>query len=535
MLAPASMAARHCPNPECPFFKKFNAPAEYREGFESCSDCGSALADGPVPTLASAVAVAVADPAMVAPAEAVTGSGEFLRPAAVSLVALILAALCDQVLLPGIDPSILSLLAEGGARPDNASMMMSVFSLGLNPFLSAFVLVEFVALLIPSWRRLRTGGPTGRARLRTATVVLAVVFAFVQAWGMGRFYADFGSGPAFEGQPFFSGEGALPIPVIILLLAGAVLLLHGLTVVVDKRGLGNGYAVVLLGMSLAPAFRLLAQAVEYMSLGVVDSLSGLLGLLGLVGLGWATVKILRGQLPGMSRGTEQPSWLPLPASGLAPISFAGALLSLPATLGTLLGVSELASLSRALESSLWVYSLVFFVLLTLSSAAFSVLFYSPQRVGAVWAALTAKDAAERPVVHGRAALRTRELLPVAAAWSVVLGTMAWLPASLAGPLLALPLPSMVALVTGVAIAMDLVEEARKRREATWVPVWPVHRSYEVEPAIVALSAAGIPAWARGVHARTLLQFFGPYFSIDLMVPPERTAEARTLLEKAQQA
>jgi hypothetical protein len=44
-----------------------------------------------------------------------------------------------------------------------------------------------------------------------------------------------------------------------------------------------------------------------------------------------------------------------------------------------------------------------------------------------------------------------------------------------------------------------------------------------------LSAAGIPARARGTCARTLLQFFGPYFAIDLMVPPQRANEARALL------
>jgi hypothetical protein len=63
----------------------------------------------------------------------------------------------------------------------------------------------------------------------------------------------------------------------------------------------------------------------------------------------------------------------------------------------------------------------------------------------------------------------------------------------------------------------------------------VHRVYEVEPALAALSAAGIPAWARGVHARSTLHFFAPYFPIELMVPPERSAEAHALLEKAHQA
>lgn len=41
--------------------------------------------------------------------------------------------------------------------------------------------------------------------------------------------------------------------------------------------------------------------------------------------------------------------------------------------------------------------------------------------------------------------------------------------------------------------MDLLDEARPRLEGHWVAVWPVHRVYEVEPALAALTAAGIPA------------------------------------------
>ncbi len=530
MLRAAFMAALHCPNPECPFLKKFRAPAEYREGFSACSDCGSALVAGSAPALAPAAAVE--EPSARAPVSlprAEGASGEFTRRLAISLGVMLAAALSDQVLLPGVDPFIRESLELSGMPPD-VDLALSVFSLALNPLLAAFVIVELAALLIPRWRRLRTGGPRARSHLRSAALQLGLVLAFIQSLGMTRFYSSFN----FEGRTLFSGPNALPMPALMLLLVGGVLLLHLLTVLVDKVGLGNGYAVVLLGLALAPAFRTASYVLDLMRQGLVTSATVGLLVVGLAAVVWATARLLRGRLPGVGSSTERPRWLPLPASGLAPVALAGAVLAVPAILDNLLGLTLFSEVSRMLESSVLLHSAVFFVLSTLLTAGFSVLFHQPQRVGALWAALTAKDEPERGVVHARVVLRARELLPTAAAWSLAFTALGWVPALLARIYLQIPLPSILALHLGVAIMLDLLDEARMRRAGTWVSAWPVHRSYEVEPALAALSAAGIPAWARGACARATLQFFGPYFPIDLMVPPDRAEEAHALLEKSRQ-
>lgn len=520
------MASSHCPNPECPFLAKFHQPADYREGFTTCSDCGSTLVAGPAPTRAPAqAAVAVAAEPVLAVPRVEGTTGDAVRRVAVSLTVLVAAALCQQVMLPGLDSRFLEMMADmaraGLRAPD--TLQFSVFALELNPFLSAFLLVELVALLVPPWRRLRTSGPRARARLRTAAVVLGLLLALFQSFGIARFYESF-SFP--DGQRVFS-EGALPMPALTLLLAGGVLFLHLLTLVVERQGLGNGYAVVILGLSV-PAMLGFAHEVAT-GWGTFNTV--FLGL-GAIGIIWGTARLLRKRLPGTSSGTERPSALGLPTSGLAPFIIASWLLSLPTTLANLDAHPALGELAELLSSSLWLHALVFFVLSTLLTAGFSVLFHSPQRVGATWAALTAKDEASRPEVHGRAALRARELVPSAVAWSLLLVTLAWLPSQLAGMFLSEQVPGAVTLLLAVAIFMDLRDEARMRLEGAWVAVWPVHRAYEVEPALAALTAAGIPARSRGGFAQALFQLFGPYFPVDLMVPPARAEEARALLEAA---
>ncbi len=66
------------------------------------------------------------------------------------------------------------------------------------------------------------------------------------------------------------------------------------------------------------------------------------------------------------------------------------------------------------------------------------------------------------------------------------------------------------------------------RPAGLVPACELHRVYAVEPALAALAAAGIPAFARTRHFRALSHFFGPYAPIEILVPLERAAEADAL-------
>jgi preprotein translocase subunit SecY len=454
---------------------------------------------------------------------------DFVRRVAISLAALIAAALSHMVLLPGLDPFILESYEQLG-MPVGSDLPFNVFSLGLNPILSAFAVIELAALVIPPWRRWRTGGPRERARLRSAALLLGLGFALFQSFGMTRYYLDFN----YEGRTLFSGPDALPMPVIALVLVGGVVVLHLLAVLVDKAGLGNGYAVVLLGFVLPGVSGSMNQLLRAAQAEMLSTAELVLMVLGFAVIAWGAARMLRGHLPGLGTSTEQPRRLPIPASGIAPLAIAGGMVTLPALLANFLDLPVLSEVTRFLEGSALVYTVTYFVLLTLLTAGLSVLFYRPRHVGDAWAGLTAKTSDERSRVHGRAAMRAAALLPNTAAWSLAFLTLAWLPAHLAQSLVAIAFPSAINLLLGVAIVLDLLDEARMRRAGTWASAWPVHRVYEVEPALAALSAAGLPAWARGQYARATMQFFAPYFPIELMVPADRTEEARALLEKSRQ-
>ncbi len=89
---------------------------------------------------------------------------------------------------------------------------------------------------------------------------------------------------------------------------------------------------------------------------------------------------------------------------------------------------------------------------------------------------------------------------------------------------------LVWLFVGTAVVVDLAGEWRFRRlHSRLIGVWPVHRVYAVQPALKALTDASIPAFPRGLHHRTLLQFFGPYVPVTLLVPAAQATEAERIV------
>jgi hypothetical protein len=92
---------------------------------------------------------------------------------------------------------------------------------------------------------------------------------------------------------------------------------------------------------------------------------------------------------------------------------------------------------------------------------------------------------------------------------------------------------IVNLVILSCVAMDVVSELRFRhRHGALVPVWPVHRLYQLQGLLGAFDAASIPAFPRGRHYRTLWNYMAPFVPVDILVPTEHAARASEVLRQA---
>ena len=90
---------------------------------------------------------------------------------------------------------------------------------------------------------------------------------------------------------------------------------------------------------------------------------------------------------------------------------------------------------------------------------------------------------------------------------------------------------LLGLATAAAVAMDVATELRLEiTEGKLVAVRRIQKPDHAADLVESLRDAGIPAVAQGAFHRTLLQFFGPFIPIDVLVPAGRATRASAVLD-----
>lgn len=155
---------------------------------------------------------------------------ELARRIAVTIGALLLFRLGTQVPLAGLGAPSLSLPAEEMVR-------LSVFALGILPYLSAAIVIRLLSLVWQRLSSLERSGERGRRRVSRYTLILTLVFATFQAYG----YAS-----AIQTIP-----ALVPDPEEWSVLAATASIVGGVFVLVwfseqiTRHGIGNGLALLL--------------------------------------------------------------------------------------------------------------------------------------------------------------------------------------------------------------------------------------------------------------------------------------------------
>jgi SecY/Putative prokaryotic signal transducing protein len=377
--------------------------------------------------------------------------------------------------------------------------VVSAFAITLAPWTSAAIVVELVAALVPRWRALRLSGPDGRARLWRATVIVGLLLLVTQSFFMSRWLSKTGA---------VTPSTNTTIVVIATLTAGSTLVLL-LAFAISRFGLGNGLSIVLV-TTLLPE---LAGALGgWPTLKAASSPELVrLGLEGAAAVAFAALVLYRGA------GRAPPGRaIPFPASGTQPLAAA---LAVPPFVASVSQFSPaFVPLAQALaEPSLGTLSIqagiVAFTALALTWA-----FNRPTWLAANWRR-PGEEGAERDVsgaILGAAARATLFLLLLGAAQIAATATHLSV--------------NVTASLSLSAVALDLIGEWRASAAGRLIPVWPLARPYAVDAAVTALREAGIPAFPRALHHRAVLQAFGPFLTIDLLVLEAQVQEARRILE-----
>jgi preprotein translocase subunit SecY len=271
-----------------------------------------------------------------------------------TLGCLIVYRLGTYIPLPGIDPEVMAQIFQqqrGGILgmfnmfAGGALERMSIFALGILPYISASIILQLMTAISPTLEALKKEGESGRKKINQYTRYLTVALAAFQSWGL-AIGLEAMSGPS--GSAVIDPGWFFRITTVVTIVGGCLFLMW-LGEQITARGIGNGISLIIFVGIIA---QLPSALVSLLELGRTGAMSpifivfflamAIVVIAFIVFMERAQRRILV-QYPKRQQGNRvfggESSHLPLKlnTSGVIPAIFASSLLLLPATLGGFAG------------------------------------------------------------------------------------------------------------------------------------------------------------------------------------------------------
>jgi preprotein translocase subunit SecY len=298
------------------------------------------------------------------------------------------------VTTPGVDRRAMQeVVAQGGLFnllnffSGGAFEQLSIFALGIMPYVSASIILQLMTVVVPKLEALQKEGEIGRRKITQYTRYLTIVLAGVQGYGIATFLEaqHTGSGVMVVADP---GWGFRLLTMISLAAGTAFIMWMGEQI--TERGIGNGISLIIFAGIVARAPAAALTTWKQMQSSGGSSLSGIgvlvLAAIMVVVIG-AIVFVERGQrripiqyakrMVGRKLYGGQSTHLPLKVntSGVIPPIFASSLLLFPATLGGWFPI--LSTLSNEVRPGSWIYNMIYVVLIIFFAYFYTAVTFNP--------------------------------------------------------------------------------------------------------------------------------------------------------------
>ena len=256
-------------------------------------------------------------------------------------------------------------LFSGGALQN-----LSLFALGIMPYITASIIIQLLQVVIPTLEQLRKEGESGYKKITQYTRYLTVVLAAAQSVG---YVFLFRNGSALGASNLLPDLTVSRFILIVTTLTAGTTLLMWLGELITQRGIGNGislliFASILVSAPTAVNAWINGSTFQRLSLPVVA-----------VAVTAAVVFINEGQrripvqyakrMVGRRMTSGQATYIPLRVNmaGVIPVIFAASLMAFPPTIGELSQASWARDFSAFFSPNGWAYiagESIFIVLFT---------------------------------------------------------------------------------------------------------------------------------------------------------------------------
>lgn len=258
-----------------------------------------------------------------------------------------IGAIADTV--AGSVLGLLNLVSGGGLAS------MSVFALGVGPHITASIVIQLLTFAIPALEELSKEGEEGRKKIQRITKFVGVILAFLQAFALVQ---------GIFAQAFALGGGLEKMIAILAMVAGSQFLMW-LGDLITERGVGNGVSFIIFVGIVASIPGVVYQRIMAMLAGLLNPLVFLAVIIAVIFITVIVVLLSEGErkipvqyakrVVGRKMYGGQATHIPIKVnmSGVLPVIFAMALLSLPNTLALLFGGGLADFVAKWLTPSGW--------------------------------------------------------------------------------------------------------------------------------------------------------------------------------------
>ena len=259
--------------------------------------------------------------------------------------------------------AVLNLFSGGGLS------RVSVFSLGIMPYITAQIIMQMMQAVIPSLAEMAKEGEAGQRKITQYTRYVTIALALINA--IGYLFLFRAQGINFSQMQGVS-ETLESIIVVLVLLTGAILIMW-MGEVLTQRGIGNGMSLIIFVNIMAGLGPTLVREWTTQDTGSIITVITLLVIMAIIPV---IVFIERGQrripvqyakrVVGRRIMGTKATYLPIKVNpaGVVPIIFASAVLYLPAQLAVFFpNVGWIQTMASVLSSGAvnWVLSVLLIV------------------------------------------------------------------------------------------------------------------------------------------------------------------------------
>lgn len=249
-----------------------------------------------------------------------------------------------------------------------ALSQLSVFALGIMPYISSSIILQLLTVVVPHLERLSKEGEAGRRKITQYTRYGTVVLSLIQGLGIAAGLEGM-TGPGGEMVVLDPGWG-FRFNTVITLTAGTAFIMW-LGEQITEKGIGNGISLIIFAGIVAGIPNALINTYRLLTTGEMSLFIVLLLLVTTVAVVGCVIFMERGQrripvqyakrVVGRRVYGGQNTHIPLKinTSGVIPPIFASSIIMFPATVANFIHIPWVQSAAEAMRPGHWLYSVLY--------------------------------------------------------------------------------------------------------------------------------------------------------------------------------